>query len=158
MNSNPNMFTYHESLNRQTNEILISIESLLKDLIASQGVMTDKLDSYLNLMVSSSLETSPNITQGVVVGITPMLLRENAASPSLTVNIANLDPAQPLWIGLESVNTNNGRIIQPRNNATIVVPIGKAIYGVTDVGTINAVVSDLHSLYSVLLQARPGGA
>lgn len=127
-------------------------------MLESQGVLTDKIDAYLNLLVSSALETSPNVTQGVVVGVTPIELRRNDASPSLTVNIANLDPAQPLWIGLESVNTNNGRIVNPRQNVTIVVPIGKAIYGVTDVGTINVVVSDLHSLYSILMQARPGGA
>lgn len=150
------VYQYKEMLNRQTNEILIGIENVLIELLASNKVLTKKLDEYLNLLVSSGLETTPNVTQGIVVGTTPIELARNDSAPSLTVNIANLDPAQPLWVGLESVNTNNGRVIQPRESVTEIVPIGKSIHGVTDLGTINVVVSQLHSLFGILIQSKGG--
>jgi len=145
---------YLQSLNRRTNEILIRIEVLLQKLLESQVISQQKIDQYLNLLVSAGLETSPNVTRSVVVGTTQVELARNDSAPSTTFNIANLDTAQPLWVGLESVTTQNGRVINPRENANIVVPIGRALYGITDVGTIDVVVSQLNSLIADLKNAN----
>ena len=146
----PANYTYLESLNRQHAEILISIEGLLKRILQSQQLQAEQLGNYLNLLISSGLQTSPNVTIGLTIGITPVELARNDVAPSVSFNIANLDPAQPRWVGLGSVTTLNGRVIQARDNATFVVPLGNSLFGVCDVGTIQIVVSQLISLNSTL--------
>lgn len=141
---------YMESLNRQLAEILISIDGTLKAILQSQQLQSEQLGNYLNLLISSGLPTSPNVTMGLTIGTTPSEMCRNDVASSVTFNIANLDPAQPLWVGLSSVTTLNGRVIQPRDNATFVVPLGNSLFGVCDVGTIQVVVSQLISLNSTL--------
>lgn len=141
---------YLESLNRQLAEILISIDSTLNAILQSQHLQTKQIGDYLNLLISSGLPTSPSVTMGLTIGIDPVELARNDVAPSVSFNIANLDPAQPLWVGLGSVTTLNGRVIQPRDNATFVVPLGNSLFGVCDVGTIQIVVSQLISLNSTL--------
>lgn len=141
---------YIESLNRQLAEILISINSTLKAILQSQQLQTKQIGDYLNLLISSSLPTSPSVTLGLTIGVDPVELARNDVAPSVSFNIANLDAAQPLWVGLGSVTTLNGRVIQPRDNATFVIPLGNSLFGVCDVGTIAVVVSQLISLNSTL--------
>lgn len=151
-----NFDQFLEGLFRQNIEALIRIEVLLTKILESQVRQNSISNEYLNILVSAPIHTTPNAARSLNVGITPVELIRNDSTQSLTVNVANLDPAQPLWIGLENVSTNTGRIIIARDNVLVVVPQGQRLYGVTDVGTILIVVSQLTGLFSSLIQAAGG--
>ena len=147
-----NIADYQERLNRQTSEILIRIEVILQRILESQLIQVQQNDQYLQQLVSSAIESSPNSVVGMVIPTTATLIATNDSLPIMTVNVANLDPAQPCWVGLEMVTTINGRVIQPRDNVTIAIPLGKSLYAVCDVGFIQICVSKLHNLYAQLQQ------
>jgi hypothetical protein len=147
-----NIADYQERLNRQTSEILIRIEVILQRILESQLVQVQQNDRFLQQLVSCAIESSPNIVVGMTIPTTSTLIATNDGLPIMTVNVANLDPAQPCWIGLEMVSTINGRVIQPRDNVTIAIPLGKTLYAICDVGFIQICVSKLHNLYSQLQQ------
>ena len=149
-----NITDYQERLNRQTSEILIRIEVILQRILESQLVQVQQNDQYLQQLVSSAIESSPNSVVGMNITTVPALVARNDSIPIMTINIANLDPAQPCWIGLDMVTIANGRVIQPRDNLTVAIPQGKELYAVCDVGFIQICVSKLHNLYS---QLRQGG-
>jgi hypothetical protein len=147
-----NIADYQERLNRQTSEILIRIESILQRILESQLVQVEQSDQFLQQLVSSAIESSPNSVVGMVIPTTATPIASNDSLPIMTVNVANLDPAQPCWVGLEMVTTVNGRVIQPRDNVTIAIPLGKTLHAVCDVGFIQICVSKLYNLYSQLKQ------
>lgn len=147
-----NIADYQERLNRQTSEILIRIEGILQRILESQLVQVQQNDQYLQMLVSSAIESSPNSVVGMVIPTTPTLIATNDSLPIMSVNVANLDPAQPCWIGLDMVSTANGRVIQPRDNVTIAIPLGKSLYAICDVGFVQICVSKLHNLYAQLKQ------
>lgn len=145
-------------LNRQTVEVLSAIFTVLEQIRDGQDVLNQRLDRTLSILVSAGLNSAPGTTVGITVGTTYVELFRNDTAPSMTVNIANLDPAQPLWVGLQTVSTSNGRIINPRDNANFVLPLGTALYGITDIGTIQAVMSILTNLHETLSASGEGGA
>jgi len=147
-----NIADYQEGLNRQTSEILIRIEVVLQRILESQLIQVEQNDQYLQQLVSSAIESSPNSVVGMIIPTTATLIATNDSLPIMTVNVANLDPAQPCWVGLEMVSTVNGRVIQPRDNVTIAIPLGKTLHAICDVGFIQICVSKLHNLYSQLKQ------
>jgi len=147
-----NIANYQEHLNRQIVEPLIRIEVILQRILESQLVQVQQNDQYLQMLVSSAIESSPNSVVGMIIPTTATLIATNDSLPIMTINVANLDPAQPCWVGLESVSVINGRVIQPRDNVTIAIPLGKTLYAICDVGFIQICVSKLHNLYSQLRQ------
>jgi len=138
-----------DDLIRRLANDLKSIDETLKRQITT-------FDDILRALLASVVPMFPRVSKLYnVIAVTPTSLIRNDTQSLMAVRIRNEDNALFLYVGQRDIIIPAGERIDPGQSSTYVLRKGQDVWGVSNAGALQAIVSILESSYSAAVSDGP---